>query len=151
MPDLMVVIDGVPVPLADCSWVLTLACGHVAKVAIAADSVDVYATEQQIHEEMTPLKRDRAREVAGGFTWELMTFEAYKARYGGPDAWKCRHTRAQRHGKAPLDTAPACHCGQPIPAGRKAYCSPGCRLADKDHGPDEQPGGASRDPAPAVL
>lgn len=30
-----------------------------------------------------------------------------------------------------------CDCGRPLAKGI-AFCSPGCRLADKDHGPDEQ-------------
>lgn len=34
------------------------------------------------------------------------------------------------------DGADPCHCGAPIPAGRVAYCSPRCRLADMDHGCD---------------
>jgi hypothetical protein len=29
-----------------------------------------------------------------------------------------------------------CHCGQPIPATRVAYCTDACRLADMDHGAD---------------
>lgn len=33
-------------------------------------------------------------------------------------------------------TSAPCHCGAPIPAGRVAYCSPRCRWADDDHGPN---------------
>lgn len=36
-----------------------------------------------------------------------------------------------------------CDCGQPIPAGRKATCSPQCRFADDDHGPETDGGGAA--------
>jgi hypothetical protein len=32
-------------------------------------------------------------------------------------------------------TAP-CHCGQPIPTGRTAYCCDRCKWADTDHGRD---------------
>lgn len=100
----MAVIDGTPVPLKDCSWVQTMACGCICTVATAAYADVAYATEQQIHEETEPLKRDRDRQIKNGFTWKLMTFEQYKARYGGPDAWKCKHTPMQRIGKASIET-----------------------------------------------
>lgn len=32
-----------------------------------------------------------------------------------------------------------CDCGARIPAGRVAYCSARCRLADMDHGSDIDP------------
>lgn len=32
-------------------------------------------------------------------------------------------------------------CGTPVVGEGKVYCSPECRLADKDHGPDESAGG----------
>jgi hypothetical protein len=101
MPELMAVIDGKPVPLTDCSWVQTMACGCICSVATAAYGDVAYATEQQIHEQTTPLKRDRDRDVKRGFTWELLTFEDYKARFS-VSAWKCPHTPEQRTGKAPL-------------------------------------------------
>lgn len=104
MPDLMAVIDGTPVPLKDCSWVQTMACGCICTVATAAYDDVAYATEQQIHEHTTPLKKERERDIKRGFTWELITFEQYRARYG-VDAWKCKHTLEQRTGKAPLATA----------------------------------------------
>ncbi len=124
----MAVIDGKPVPLADCSWVQTMACGCICTVSDAVCGDEVYATAQQIHEELRPLKRERDRDTKRGFTWALMTFEQYKARYGA-GAWKCRHTQAQRYGKTPA--APPCHCGQPIPAGRVAFCSARCRNEDR--------------------
>jgi hypothetical protein len=104
MPDLMAVIDGTPVPLTDCSWVQTMACGCICSVATAAYSDVAYATEQQIHEHTTPLKRERDRDIKRGFTWELITFEQYRARYDCPVAWKCKHTPMQRVGKAPVET-----------------------------------------------
>lgn len=133
----MAVIDGKPIPLIDCSWVQTMACGCICSVATAAYADVAYATEQQIHEHTEPLKRERDRQIKNGFTWELMTFEQYKVRYGACD-WKCPHTRDQRTGKAPVDDQPTppCHCGAPIPAGRKAYCSDRCLYADQDHGPE---------------
>lgn len=103
MNELMVVIDGTPVPLKDCSWVQTMACGCICTVATAAYDDVAYATEQQIHEHTAPTKRERDRDIKRGFTWELMTFEQYKIRYG-IDAWQCKHTYAQRTGKAPADT-----------------------------------------------
>jgi predicted nucleic acid-binding Zn ribbon protein len=30
----------------------------------------------------------------------------------------------------PIAPAAPCHCGQPIPPGRVAYCSPRCRFED---------------------
>lgn len=99
---LMAVIDGTPVPLTDCSWVQTMACGCICSVATAAYGDVAYATEQQIHEHTAPTKRERARNIKHGFTWELMTFEQYKTRFG-VDAWKCPHTYAQRTGKEPVD------------------------------------------------
>lgn len=64
---------------------------------------------------------------------------------GWVSQWPC--ATANQHGtevftpehlvKAPAPTlARLCDCGAPIPAGRKAYCSTTCQLADKDHGPD---------------
>jgi hypothetical protein len=112
MPDLMAVIDGKPVPLADCSWVQTMACGCIVTVATAAYDDVAYATEQQIHEHTVPLKRDRDRDIKRGFTWQLVTFDDYKARYGGTDAWKCPHTPEQRTGKGPLDDALTAEAGE---------------------------------------
>jgi hypothetical protein len=43
------------------------------------------------------------------------------------------HWECSQHSMPPGEP---CACGKPIPAGRKAYCSDACRLADKDHGPD---------------
>jgi hypothetical protein len=100
----MAVIDGTPVPLKDCAWVQTMACGCICSVATAAYDDVAYATEQQIHEHTVPLKRDRERQVRHGFTWQLITFEQYKALHGGPYAWKCPHTPDQRTGKAPVET-----------------------------------------------
>lgn len=146
MPDLMAVIDGKPVPLTDCSWVQTMACGCICSVATAAYDDTAYATEQQIHEHTEPLKRERDRQIKNGFTWELMAFEDYKVRFG-LDAWKCPHTLAQRTGKAPLDMILAevapCPCGRPIPEGRVAYCSDECKRADDDHGPETDGGDES--------
>ncbi len=38
--------------------------------------------------------------------------------------------------QAVRSVAAPCDCGQPIPAGRTAYCSDRCRWADDDHGND---------------
>lgn len=47
---------------------------------------------------------------------------------------------AERSGfKVPTATPAPCHCGQPVPADRVAYCSRECRFEDDDHGPDTEP------------
>lgn len=48
-------------------------------------------------------------------------------------AWPVKPADRQPIAVAPV---PPCHCGQPIPAGRKATCSPQCRFEDDDHGPN---------------
>lgn len=140
MPDLMAVIDGTPVPLTNAVWIFFFGCGCPYGAVTAAHGDDVYATEEQALREMYPAKRERDRWFKRGYRVELMAWDRYLAEIDL--SARCPHTQDQRTGKAPLDTAvPACHCGQPLPAGFVAYCSPGCRLADKDHGPDAEPDG----------
>lgn len=61
-----------------------------------------------------------------------------------PSGHFAEHLRrvAMRSGVATTSPTPGCEtCGGPIPTGRTAYCKPGCSLADKDHGSDDEPNG----------
>lgn len=128
MPDLMAVIDGKPVPLDACGWFQRNECGCIISALVAAPSNGtVYATAEQAHKHIEPNHRYRERDEREGRTWELMLMDDYRANIGSH--WEC-----SQHSMPPGEP---CVCRRPIPAGRKAYCSDVCRLADKDHGPDE--------------
>lgn len=141
MPDLMAVIDGKPVPLRDAAWIFFLACGCPYGACTAQLGDEAFATEDQALREMYPLKRDRDRFYKQGRRLELMSWDRYRAEIDL--AAKCPHARSRVNNAARAQAEHSnppgepCHCGRPIPAGRVAYCSLTCQLADKDYGPDE--------------
>ncbi|WP_158813196.1 hypothetical protein [Streptomyces rimosus] len=74
MPDLMVNLDGRTVPLADCHWVLFDADGCAEGSLFGRCAVD----EEQAHQELRPLKRDRDREARRGYQVRLLTREQWR-------------------------------------------------------------------------
>jgi hypothetical protein len=134
VPDLMAVIDGKPVPLEACGWFQREKCGCIVAALVAApNATTVYASAEQAHQHITPNRRSRDKEIREGCTWELMLMDDYRGNIG--TNWEC-----SQHSTPPGEP---CRCGLPIPAGRTAYCSDACRLADKDHGPETDGGDES--------
>jgi hypothetical protein len=126
MPDLMVVIDGTPVALAECGWVQREKCGCIVSATVAVAGTRVIATAEQAEKDLFPNARSRAKNTREGRTWDLITMAHYRQDIGAK--WECsEHATPAR---------PNCGCGAPIPAGRTAYCSVACRLTDMDHGSD---------------
>ncbi|MFJ7269357.1 hypothetical protein ACIQV3_22395 [Streptomyces sp. NPDC099050] len=79
MSTLLVQIEDQTLPLAKCVWVHYRPCGCACSVMEADWGDDeVFATEDQAHRELTPLKRDRDREIRKGFTLKLVTFAYYR-------------------------------------------------------------------------
>lgn len=103
MTELMAVIDGKPVPLADATWIFFFACGCAYGACTAQLGDEACATEDQALREMYPLKRDRDRFHKRNGRLELMPWDRYRREIDL--SVLCSHTLAQRTGKAPVDDA----------------------------------------------
>ena len=101
MTQLIAVIDGKNVPLTDATWIAFFACGCPFGALTAAIGDEAFATEEQAFREMYPLKRDRDRAIRQGRRMELMSWDRYRAEIDL--SARCKHTLAQRTGKAPVD------------------------------------------------
>lgn len=90
-------IDGKPVPLKDCDWIMTEACGCIIAVTIAMHHNGdlIAATAEQAHKEIRPTKRERDRDLRRGRSVRLITHEAFKERTkgGGIVGWDCADHR----------------------------------------------------------
>lgn len=93
-PILTTTVNGQQVPLTDCCWVQSAPCGCVVTVRVAAvPGGPVLTTAEQAHERIVPLKRERARDIECGLTFELMSLDRYRTTVG--THWKCaKHTPA---------------------------------------------------------
>jgi hypothetical protein len=79
MADLYVKVDGQVVPLVDCDWVFSRACGHPFGLLVAqlwGSSRDSYATEEQAWREFYPHARDRQAAQRRGRTARLAVHAA---------------------------------------------------------------------------
>lgn len=85
---LMVELDGVTVPLADCDYVLWKPCGCPRGVSVAR--LDV-VTEDDAWKSFFPTKRERERVQRQGHRMELMTHTRYLAEVYELMRAKCPH------------------------------------------------------------
>lgn len=69
MTDLMAVISGKPVPLADCKWVRFDPQG----CAYSSSYGDAAATPEEARKRFVPRQRDRDREIRKGWTVQLLS------------------------------------------------------------------------------
>lgn len=97
-------VDGKPVPLKDCDWIMTEACGCIIAVTIAMHHNGdlTAATAEQAHKEIRPTKRERDRDARTGRSMQLVTHEAFRERTkaGGLAGWYC-----DAHKPAPKEAA----------------------------------------------
>lgn len=76
MAELYANVDGQMVPLTDCTWVFSRACGHPYGVLVAVipgRGGRTYATEEEAWRDMYPRARDRQRRQQRGHTARLAT------------------------------------------------------------------------------
>lgn len=92
-PTITVELNGQHVPLTECCWIQRATCGCVVTVSTAAvPGGRVLATAEQAHANSVPSKRERNRDIKEGLTWELITFDRYRAEIGRN--WECpEHVR----------------------------------------------------------
>jgi hypothetical protein len=86
-------IDGQPVPIADCIWLEQRPCGctTAAVVAVVPDAWTI-ATAEQAMEHFNPTRRERRLADEAGRTAVAITNARYRADLTG--SWTCpQHTR----------------------------------------------------------
>jgi hypothetical protein len=100
-------------------------CGCIVSATVAVVGPRVIATAEQAEKDLFPNSRSRAKNEREGRAWDLITMAHYRQDIGAK--WSAAST-------PPRPTQLRMRC--PDPAGRTAYCSARCRLADMDHGSD---------------
>ena len=96
-------VDGAPVPVADCSWLLVAPCGCVCGLTVADPRVDgPVVTAEQAMSHFVGNKVQRARDVADGWTCRVLG----PPRKASTDLLRldCPHT--PKYGREPLPTLP---------------------------------------------
>lgn len=97
MPQLMVQIDGVTLPLSDCFWVRYNPDG----CAVGSLLGECATNEEQAHKEFTSRQRDRDREDRRGYRHELVTREQWQQQAQVCLLGECQH-RGRNVTDAPL-------------------------------------------------
>jgi len=87
MPQLMVQIDGVTLPLSDCFWVRYNPAGCAVGSLHGECAIDA----EQAHKEFTSRQRDRDRETRQGYRHELLTREQWQQHAQPCLLGKCQH------------------------------------------------------------
>lgn len=85
--EMMVMVDGKPVPLNRCSWLWVSPTGCV----LGAVSADVAPGDDEAHSHFESVRQDRERQLKWGFTMELILLDDFETRARSCFTGKCGH------------------------------------------------------------
>lgn len=88
MTALMLTIDGQPVPVEACGWLMRERCGCIIAALVADQRPHhLYATAEQAHQHLTPRPASREKDARSGRRVEPVTLAFYREHIG--TQWKC--------------------------------------------------------------